>query len=104
MDQIPNSVSGIEYIDTLLYKGSSYAISIATLVAFIGGRHVVNDLYEHRQDIICNPIIKIIILFSIIFMSIKDVKMSIIIFFIYLFLIDNYVSEDCNKEYLNNSK
>lgn len=97
-----NNILGIEYLDSLLYKGSTYSLSIATLFAFLGGRHVVSDLYAHRQDLLCNPLMKILILFSIIYMSIKDVKLSIIIFFIYLFFIDNYVNDECSKEYLNN--
>jgi hypothetical protein len=99
-----NDINAIEYLDSTLYKGTNHFLSISSLIAFIGGRHVVSDLYNHRQDILCNPVVKIIILFSIIYMNIKHVKASIIIFFIYIFLIDNYIKDSCNSEYIENTK
>lgn len=97
-----NDVIGLEYMNNPLYKpNTSYDLSIASLIAFIGGRHVISDLYDHRIDLLCNPFVKIIILFSILYMNIKNVKLSIIMFFIYIFLIDNYISDNCDKEYIS---
>ena len=107
MDQelIPsNNVIGLEYINNELYKGTSnYGLSFASLVAFIGGRHVISDFYDHRPDILCNPLVKIIILFSILYMNIKNIKLSIVLFFVYVLFIDNYTSDKCNKEYITNT-
>lgn len=99
-----NNIAAIPYINTLLYKGSEYSLSIASLIAFIGGRHVVSDLYKHRQDLLCNPLVKIVILYSIIYMSIKDAKLATILFFVYIFTIDNYVTDECSPEFFNGSQ
>jgi hypothetical protein len=78
-------------------------LGFASLFAFLGGRHVISDFYDHRPDILCNPLIKIVILFSILYMNIKNIKISIVIFFVYILFIDNYISDNCNKEYIENT-
>lgn len=94
--------NAMEYANTLdiFNIGHSTFTSFTTLFAFVGGRHVISDLYDHRQDLLCNPIIKIIILFSIIYMNMKSIKTTIFIFFIYIFFIDNYIEQSCKPEYL----
>lgn len=95
-------VEAIEYIDNIIKNPfhSSLLLSVTSLIAFVGGRHVISDFYDHRSDILCNPLVKIIILFSILYMNIKSVKITIMIFFIYIFFIDNYIENGCSKEYL----
>lgn len=89
---------GLEYLFNELYMGShNFTLSLASLVAFIGGRHVISDLYDHRQDLLCNPLVKIIILFSIIYMNIKNLKLATLLFFLYIFVIDNYITDTCPK-------
>ena len=101
---VPASVSSVEFENTYIPKGNNIIINILSLFSFIGARHLISDLYEHRSDIICNPMIKVIILFSVIFVNIKDIKISILIFFIYLFFIDSYITDRCNPEYIDNTK
>jgi hypothetical protein len=97
-----NNVSGLEHMNNLMYKpNTSYDLGFASLFAFLGGRHVISDFYDHRPDVLCNPLVKIIILFSILYMNIKNVKISIVVFFIYILFIDNYISDNCNKEYID---
>ena len=98
-----NAVSGNEYLN-FLYNGPNHFLTMTSLISFIGARHVISDFYDHRPDILCNPLVKIIILFSIIYMNIKSVKFSIMIFFIYILLIDNYIFNDCSIEYISNVK
>lgn len=102
MDPVPNNNTiGLEYMYNELYKGTTnYGLSFASLISFIGGRHVISDLYNNRQDLLCNPLVKIIILFSILYMNIKNIKLSIILFFVYIFFIDNYIQDQCKKEYI----
>lgn len=89
-----------EYMYNELYKGNSnFALSLASLMSFYGGRHIISDFYDHRQDILCNPFVKVLILFSVLYMNIKSLKISILLFFVYLFFIDNYVESHCNKDY-----
>lgn len=66
-------------------------LSFASLFAFIGGRHVINDLYAHRPDILCNPFVKMVILFSIFYMNIKDVNVSIVLFGLYVVYVSRYI-------------
>lgn len=95
-------VESVDYIDNIIKNPfhSSLLLSFTSLIAFVGGRHVISDFYDHRSDILCNPLVKIIILFSILYMNIKNIKLTIIIFFIYIFFIDNYIENGCSKEYL----
>ena len=99
-----NSVESVEYLDSVinnkLFTGYSVSfLNIAALIAFVGGRHVISDFYDHRKDILCLPIVKVLILFSILYMNIKDIKISIILFFCYIFFIDNYITDKCDKNY-----
>lgn len=95
-------VEAVEYMNNIIRTPlhSSLLLSFTSLIAFIGGRHVISDFYDHRSDILCNPLVKIIILFSILYMNIKNAKITILIFFIYIFFIDNYIENGCSKEYL----
>jgi len=98
-----NNVIGLEYMYNELYKGTTnIGLNFASLISFIGGRHVISDLYDNRKDILCNPLVKVIILFSIMYMNIKNIKLSIILFFIYILFIDNYIEDKCKKEYITN--
>ena len=86
----------VVYIDQIVKNNVP---GISSLLSFMGGRHVISDLYDHRPDILCNPFVKIIVLFSILFMNLKNIKLTITIFFVYIFFIDNYVDSvyECNK-------
>lgn len=78
-------------------------ISLAALIAFIGGRAVISDLYEKRPDILCNPYIKILILFCIIYMNVKHFYYSLILFILYIMFIDNYLIE-CSSDNFGKKK
>lgn len=93
-----------EYLNIFMKHTGSKFLNLTSLIAFIGGRHVVSDFYDHRPDILCNPFVKIIILFSIIYMNVRDINSSILLFFIYILFIDNYISDNCSKEYLQETK
>jgi hypothetical protein len=73
-------------------------VNFANLIAIIGSRSIINEFYTNRQDLVCNPLIKVIFLFSIIYANIKHVKISIILFFFYLLFIDNYIHNTCNPQ------
>lgn len=97
-----NNIVGLEYMNNPSYKpNTSYDLGFASLFAFLGGRHVISDFYDHRPDILCHPLVKIVILFSILYMNIKNVKLSIVIFFVYILFVDNYISDNCSREYID---
>lgn len=96
---IPNAISSIEYLDILKNQSNSVTLAgFASLIAFMGGRHIISDFYDHRPDILCNPLVKILILLSMLYMNIKHVKITIFLFFVYIFFIDNYIQNRCHKE------
>lgn len=89
-DAIDTPDTTVDYINTTVYKGHISSLSISSLISFFFARHIISDLYDHRPDIVYHPFIKIIGVFCIIYMSIKHLKVSIILFFIYILFIDNY--------------
>ena len=98
----PNEITSIEYIDVI--SNPVTLSGFASLIAFMGGRHIISDFYDHRPDILCNPLVKILILLSMLYMNIKHIKMTILLFFVYIFFIDNYIENQCNSEYLQEIK
>lgn len=98
-----NDHIGLEYLNNERYKDSDNILNFlnfTSLIAFFGGRHVISEFYDSRQDIICHPFVKILVLFSIIYMNMKDLKISILIFFFYILFLDNYITSECNIEYI----
>jgi hypothetical protein len=77
---------------------TSLSTGIFSFISFLGGRHLITELYSKRQDIFCNPIVKIIILFSIIYINFKNIYLSIILFFLYVIFIENYILKCKEKQ------
>lgn len=102
MDRPPAATQSIEYLTSDSFKQvlpDVSFINFTSLIAFMGGRHVISDFYDHRPDILCNPVVKIAILFSILYMNIKNIKVSILLFFFYIYFVDNYIQDKCDKKY-----
>jgi hypothetical protein len=105
-DGTENDHNGLEYLNDQRFKDISNQsqninfLDFTSLIAFFGGRHVISEFYDSRQDIICHPLVKIIVLFSIIYMNMKNLKVSILIFFFYILFLDNYITSECNIEYI----
>ena len=97
-DTKPNEITSIEYLDVI--DNPVTLSGFSSLIAFMGGRHIISDFYDHRPDILCNPLVKILILLSMLYMNIKNVKITILLFFIYIFFIDTYIQNQCKAEYL----
>ncbi len=70
---------------------TSFMSGIVTFISFLGGRHVITELYSKRQDLFCNPLVKIVILFCIIYLNFKNLYLSIILFFSYIIFVENYI-------------
>jgi hypothetical protein len=65
------------------------------LIAFMGARHVINDFHETNKTFLQNPLIKLLILISILYMNIKEPKLTIIIFFLYVLIVESSYEENC---------
>lgn len=100
MDIDNHNKNGLEYTYNELYKGQNPLLNFSSLISFFGGRNVISDFYNNRRDLLCNPFVKIVILFAVIFMNIKNFKLSILLFFLYILFLDNYVSNEneCDKK------
>jgi hypothetical protein len=98
------NTSSNEYLNIFIKHTGNNFLNLTSLIAFIGGRHVISDFYDHRPDILCNPFVKIIVLFSIIYMNVRHINSSILLFFIYILFIDNYITNNCSLEYLETTK
>jgi hypothetical protein len=68
---------------------SDIANSFTGLIAFVGGRHIISEFYDSKKDYLSNPVIKIIIIISILYINIKDIKITIFIFFIYMLFVES---------------
>ncbi len=69
-------------------------MNILSLFAFIGTRHVIGDLYDNRLELLSNPVLKVIFLFSVIYINLKSIRLSILVFFGYLLFITNYIGNE----------
>jgi hypothetical protein len=65
------------------------------LIAFMGARHVVNDFHETNKNFLQNPLIKLLILISILYMNIKEPKLTILVFFLYVLIVESSYEEKC---------
>ena len=70
--------------------------NILNLIAYISGALVTADIYQKHKIFLCNPIVKLLIMYSIIYINIKDIKMSILLFLIILLFFDDYIK--CSDE------
>lgn len=93
---------GYNIFDSFKQYDLNGLLNVFTLISFFGGRHIISEFYDHRPDLICNPIVKTVVLFSIIYMNVKNVKISVILFFLYVYFIDAYITNKCNPDYISN--
>jgi hypothetical protein len=63
------------------------------LIAFVGARQIISDLHDTRKDYLSHPIIKIIIVLSILYIHIKDIKITILLFFIYILFLETEIKQ-----------
>ena len=62
--------------------------NITSLIAFVGARQVITDVHESHKEHLSHPLVKILIIISILYMNIKHVKITILLFFLYIFLFE----------------
>jgi len=63
-------------------------VNFTALVSFVGSRQLITDVYNRKQHIFDNPLIKILIILSILYMNIKNLKITILFFFFYILFIE----------------
>ncbi len=88
----PYNKTSIEYMMAMEDGVNGLLGGAVSLLAFFGGRDVVSTFYQRNRALLCNPFLRFFILFSVIYINIKNVKYSIIFFFLYILLIDDYIN------------
>jgi hypothetical protein len=82
MDSLQNNVEGL--FDNI--SKSPAMIGIAVLIINLGGRFLANDINRYDEKVLNNKIMKKLTIFSIAFLSTRDIKFSIVIVFLYSIL------------------
>jgi hypothetical protein len=73
-----------DLIDTI--SKSPVMIGLAVLIINLGGRFLVSDINRYDEMVLNNKIVKKLTIFSIAFLSTRDIKYSIVIVFLYSIL------------------
>jgi hypothetical protein len=82
---------------------SKYLLGFAVLMINIGARHIPNDLGTYYQSFIENDLIKRFILFSLFFVSTRDVVISLSLTLVFSFVVFGFL-HDKSKYSLIRSK
>lgn len=96
-----NNVQSMEYL-SILPKDGDQIFNLPYIISLLGARHVISDFYSNRQDILCNPFFKTLALFCIIYINVKCTRWALFIMIIYIVFVNNYIMNECNKEYNQN--
>lgn len=82
MDGLQNNVEGL--FDNI--SKSPAMIGIAVLIINLGGRFLANDINRYDEKVLNNKIMKKLTIFSIAFLSTRDIRFSVVIVFLYSIL------------------
>jgi hypothetical protein len=82
MDSLQNNVEGL--FDNI--SKSPAMIGIAVLIINLGGRFLANDINRYDEKVLNNKIMKKLTIFSIAFLSTRDIRFSVVIVFLYAIL------------------
>jgi hypothetical protein len=82
MDDLQNNVEGL--FDNI--SKSPAMIGIAVLIINLGGRFLANDINRYDEKVLNNKLMKKLTIFSIAFLSTRDIRFSVVIVFLYSIL------------------
>jgi hypothetical protein len=82
MDGLQNNVEGL--FDNI--SKSPAMIGIAVLIINLGGRFLANDINRYDEKVLNNKLMKKLTIFSIAFLSTRDIRFSVVIVFLYSIL------------------
>ena len=74
--------------DSKLFSG------ITMLLLNLGSKYLVHELSETQEDLLSNKIIRRIVLFCVVFMATKDIKISIMITGAFIIFVTGLFNED----------
>lgn len=68
-------------------------IGVAMMIMNIGSRYIIADLTDVHQKLMSSPIFKQIILFCMFFVATRDVMISVILTFAFIFIVHGLLNE-----------
>lgn len=71
------------------------------ILAFIGSKHLALDLSPQAEEIIQSSFLRKLIVFAIAYINTKNIKTSILVVLIYIFLVHWILAEKENLSYLD---
>lgn len=72
------------FLDTI--SKNPAMIGLAVLIINLGGRYLTNDITRYDEKVLNNKIMKKLTIFSIAFLSTRDIRYSVVIVFLYTIL------------------
>jgi hypothetical protein len=86
----------INILDTSLslLNNSKYFAAIMMLLMNLGSRYISLELSQFHEEILSKPIVRRLLVFTIIFMATRDIKTSLILTAVFIILISGIFNED----------
>ena len=84
LQPIPTTTLNGDFMDNV--SKSPALIGLAVLIINLGGRYLATDISRYDEKVLNNKIMKKLTIFSIAFLSTRDIRYSVIIVFLYSIL------------------
>jgi hypothetical protein len=75
-------------------NNSKYFAAIMMLLMNLGSRYISLELSQFHEEILSKPIVRRLLVFTIIFMATRDIKTSLILTAVFVILISGIFNED----------
>ena len=75
-------------------NNSKYFAAIMMLLMNLGSRYISLELSQFHEEILSKPIVRRLLVFTIIFMATRDIKTSLILTAVFIILISGIFNED----------
>jgi hypothetical protein len=95
--QIITSTGGfINIVDGTIniLNNSKYFTAIMMLLMNLGARYISLELSQFHEEILSNPIFRRILIFTVVFISTRDIKVSLISTAVFVILVSGIFNED----------
>ncbi len=77
-----------------ILNNSKYFTAIMMLLMNLGARYISLELSQFHEEILSNPIFRRILVFTVVFISTRDIKVSLISTAVFIILVSGIFNED----------
>ena len=77
-----------------ILNNSKYFTAIMMLLMNLGARYISLELSQFHEEILSNPIFRRILIFTVVFISTRDIKVSLISTAVFIVLVSGIFNED----------